>query len=238
MKNAHNAYNSNITRLVILKQSSQQHTVYMDWWYKDKWFYKFSRTVNAVLLWLTVILNAVIIYGNFYRISDYSKGKNTINQTAALKNSTYSFILGTLLLILGFIFFKKAQGCKNSITAHKTKALTAFVIETLGCAVSAVTAVSALLTNRLSNMYATSVDGATLTRINLELYGYHIVPLAIILITALLMFVMLYKDSKERESLYKEMTGRIYKEYIKKNPNYTEEMWNEYLDNYDPSDEK
>lgn len=238
MKNADSSFSANIMQWVNNKQFAQQHTVYMDWWYREKPFYKICRTVNVILLWLTFVLNFFIIYGDFYKLADLQKSKNAVNEAAALRNSAYSFVFATVLLIVGYVFFIRAAKTEGGIKRRKRTAAVSFIFECAGCVIGAAAAVGALVSNRISNMYATSVDGSTLTRINFELFGYHIVPLALILITSLLIFVMFTKESKDREMIYSQVTDELYRKYTKDNPDYSEKTWNEYLENYNPSAKK
>lgn len=223
--------NLNIANIVCAKQANLQETVHHNWWYGKTKTSLFIKLVREICFYFTLALNFIIISGYFMDYERYKNVQNAAGDRAAIVNAIITFSLGTLFLVLGYIFQKLS---KNGYFGIPTgKALTSFLLTTIGAVQLMVTAIGVLVTNQLSNMYATSVVETTSGTIWFKLIGLHLLPLLLLIVSSVLFYVGAKLNKKEKTEIYAKLTDRLYKEFVL-NPELgkSQSDWEKYLDNY------
>ena len=222
--------NTNIAKIVRKKQQDLQLSVHNNWWYGDTKTSFAIKVMREIGFYITVIVNLIIVSGYSYRYSRLPSNTYAANDRAALINAITAFSIGTLLLIAGYVLQKFCKEKDFGIPFGRVVA--SFVLTTIGSLQLGITATSVLITNHMKNMYATAVNEAVSDTVYFKLFGFHIIPLLLIIVSAILFFVGTRCDRKEKTYLYKKLTDNLYGEFTKENPNYSQNDWEDYLDNY------
>ena len=222
--------NTNIAKIVRKKQQDLQLSVHNNWWYGDTKTSFAIKVMREIGFYITVIVNLIIVSGYSYRYSRLPSNTYAANDRAALINAITAFSIGTLLLVAGYVLQKF---CKEKVFGRPFgRVVASFVLTTFGSLQLGITATSVLITNHMKNMYATAVNEAVSDTVYFKLFGFHIIPLLLIIVSAILFFVGTRCDRKEKTYLYKKLTDNLYGEFTKENPNYSQNDWEDYLDNY------
>lgn len=222
--------NTNIAKIVRKKQQELQLSVHNNWWYGDTKTSFAIKVMREIGFYITVIVNLIIVSGYSYRYSRLPSNTYAANDRAALINAITAFSIGTLLLVAGYVLQKFCK--EKDLGRPFGRVVASFVLTTLGSLQLGITATSVLITNHMKNMYATAVNEAVSDTVYFKLFGFHIIPLLLIIVSAILFFVGTRCDRKEKTYLYKKLTDNLYGEFTKKNPNYSQNDWENYLDNY------
>lgn len=222
--------NGNIAKIVAKKQQELQLGVHNNWWYGDTKTTLAIKIMREIGFYITVIVNLIIVSGYAYRYSRLSASTYNAYDRAALSNAIIAFLIGSALLVAGYVLQKF---CKEKTFGRPFgRVLASSVLSMLGSLQLGITATGVLVTNHLKNMYATAVVESVSDTVYFKLFGFHIVPLLLLIISAVLFLIGTIKDKKEKTYLYKKLTDNLYREFTKENPNYSQNDWEDYLDNY------
>lgn len=221
-------YNQNILSIITNRQSEAQGKYGCDWWYKKSVFYKINSGLRAVLLLFTVFINYLILANYSMRIADASNA----SVRAIYKNAYNSFLIGTIIVGVAFVVLNIARRFIGQIKLKKNVYLIAFLVALVGAILLSVTAYDVLVGANIKNMYAEAVESSDSAKIYLQLFLAHIVPLLITAYTFLMSFIMENRDFKEKDTMYKNLTETLYRDFTQKNPQFSDETWQQYLDSY------
>ncbi len=224
--------NGNIAKIVSKKQQELQLSVHNNWWYGKTKTATAINVMREIGFYITIVINFIIVSGynaRYQRLGGYSYTGYAYDR-AALLNAITAFSIGTLLLIIGYVLQKF---CKvGAFGRPYGRVMASFILTTLGSLQLGVTAISVLVTNHMKNMYATSVVETVSDTVYFKLFGFHVIPLLMLIISAVLFFIGTRCDRNEKMHLYKKLTENLYSEFTKQNPSYSQNDWEEYLDNY------
>ena len=230
MSNGNSNINHNIANIVCNKQRELQYAVHHNWWYGKTKTSLAIKLMREICFYLTLIVNFVIVSGYASRYNRLLNANYAANDRAALSNAITAFSIGTLLLIIGYVIQKF---CKEGFFGKPMGlTLSSFILTTLGSLQLGITSTAVLVTNHMKNMYATSVIEAVSDTVYFKLFGLHIIPLLLIILSALLFYIGAKLDKREKKQLYNKLTDRLYTEFTAKNPSYSQNDWESYLDNY------
>lgn len=222
--------NRNIASIVSKQQQELQLTVHNNWWYGKTKTATAIKLMREICFYLTLIVNFVIVSGYAARYNRLLNANYAANDRAALSNAITAFVIGTLLLIIGYVIQKI---CKEGYFGKPMGlTLSSFILTTLGSVQLGITSTAVLVTNHMKNMYATSVIETVSDTVYFKLFGLHIIPLLLIILSALLFYLGARFDRREKQQLYSKLTDRLYTEFTAKNPSYSQNDWESYLDNY------
>ncbi len=230
MANSKSNINRNIASIVCDRQQELQHTVHNNWWYGKTKTATAIKLMREICFYLTLVVNFIILSGYTSRYNRLLNASYAANDRAALSNAITAFGIGTLLLIAGYVIQKF---CKDGYFGKPVGlTLCSFILTTLGSLQLGITSTGVLITNHLKNMYATSVIETVSDAVYFKLFGLHIIPLLLIILSALLFYLGARLDKREKKELYNKLTDRLYTEFTSKNPSYSQKDWESYLDNY------
>ena len=129
-------------------------------------------------------------------------------------NSLISVCICTALMIAGFVLsffrFKLAAGIISVVSEI-------FLIPVFGAELS---------------------DSLGFMGFKISFYWRHLAPLAILIILMTATTVIAVRAKVKTEKQYKKVTDNIYKQYKESGAEITDEQWEEFLANYDPTDYK
>ena len=222
--------NRNIASIVGKKQQELQLSVHNNWWYGDTKTSFAIKVMREIGFYITLVVNFIIVSGYRYRYSRLPNATYAANDRSVLSNAITAFSIGTILLIVGYVMQKLSK--EKEFGKPYGKVMASFILTTLGSLQLGVTAISVLITNHMKYMYATAVNEAVSDIVYFKLFGFHIIPLLMLIISAVLFFIGTRCDRKEKTYLYKKLTDNLYGEFTKENPNYSQNDWEDYLDNY------
>lgn len=222
--------NSNIASIVAVKQQELQLSVHNNWWYGDTKTAFAIKVMREIGFYITVLVNLIIVSGYSYRYTRLPIANHAAGDRAAFVNAITAFTIGTLLLIAGYVLQKLSK--EKTFGRPYGRVLASSILTALGSLQLMVTAISVLVTNHMKNMYATAVVEAVSDTVYFKLFGFHIIPLLMLLVSAILFFIGTRCDRKEKTYLYKKLTDNLYRDFTKENPNYSQNDWENYLDNY------
>ena len=215
-------------------QQKLQREVGTNWWYHKSKTSVFLTVLSEIGFYVTLIVNLLILSGYSMFLSMNSERTNWALERAMLKNAFSSFAVGTLLVLAGYAlkkisYRKRKRGSYNQATLM----LISMIAFVLGCVLLFITAYNVLVTANVDSVYAEAVEASTPFKIYVELICLHVLPLLMMLIPSVLFFVMSKCDFKEKKEIYERMTETLYKDFVKENPNYSMEQWEERLNSYE-----
>ena len=221
-------YNKNILKIITNQQSVAEGSYGADWWYKKSLFYKINSSLRAICLLFTAFVNYLILSNYSMRMAETSQA----SVRAIYKTAYNSFLIGTILLLVAFVVLKVSGKLKWQIKATKNLHLISLIVAIVASVLLGVTAYNVLVGANISNMYAEAVESSTSLKIYLQLCLAHVLPLLIVCYTFLMSFIMAKRDFNEKNTMYNNLTEKLYREFTKENPQFTEQTWQEYLNAY------
>ncbi len=231
MNKYNNRYNAAAMAAIAEKQQKLQSGSMRDWWFGGV-FKTIVTVIYELTFWLSVAVNFIVINGYFTRIDSLNKMSATGSASLRLlvKNSLRAFIIGSAALITAYVLKKLAAKTKPAdITRRKCLNIAFAVFTVLAVAVLAVSAYSALITGNASEIYAQSVESRVSAYAKAKLFGLHLVPLALQLVCTAFLLVMIAKTDNEKKAMYKKETERLFKDFIKDTPSYSQNEWDVFL---------
>ncbi len=232
-KEIKSTYNANIMNVVAKHQRKLQSEVGTNWWYEKSKTFRVFTLLSEICFYFTLLWNIVIILSYSMILTRHANTQNWANERALVSNALGSFVAGTVIIIAAYIFKKigRRSQIKGNIDSYKYMFIS-LIGFAFGCILLCITAYNVLVTANIDNIYAEAVDASTPFKIYMELLCLHILPLFIMLLASVLFFTMQRCDSKEKQQIYANITEALYKDFIKENPSYSSEQWEEHLNNY------
>lgn len=234
MKTEIPALNSNLLGVTIRRQAALQRETGKNWWYKESFPARFFAVIYEIAFYFTLLWNSIIMSSYAMQIARYKGAQSLVNERAVYQNAFRSFLFGTLILIIAYIFKKLAAFKKEKQILLKNRFyLFSLILAAVGCIFLAVTSYQVLVNSHIDEIYATAVEQSTSGSIYLKFAFLHAVPLFIILLSSVLFYFMNRCDYKEKISLYNRISQRLFKEFTADNPSYTQTQWEDFLNHYD-----
>jgi len=230
-------FNTHVMNVAAVHQNKLQREVGTNWWYQKSKTAKLLTGLNELGFYATLLINLIVCLSYVMLLNINSVTQNWAAERAMLKSALGAFCFGTFLVILGYVLKKisrrrvKRQGVDT--TPLMLISSVAFVV---GCVFLFITAYDVLVVANADNMYAEAVEGSTPFKIYVELICFHALPLFFMLLSSVLFYVMHRCDFKEKKQIYDRMTDTLYKDFVKNNPNYTVEQWEECLNSFEGYD--
>ena len=232
-KNADSKFNRHVMGVAAEHQRKLQRQVGTNWWYRSSKTSVILTVISEIGFYFTLLMNAVISLSYIMLLERNATVSNWAAERAQIKTALGSFLFGTLLIIAAYILKKisrrrvKLQGSDN--TPLMLISMIGFIV---GCVLLAITAYDVLIVSNADNMYAEAVEGATSTKIYVELICMHLVPILFMLVPAVLFYVMHRCDFNEKKQIYDRMTEMLYKDFVAENPDYSIEQWEACLNSF------
>lgn len=229
MKNKINGFDPSLIKLVY-KLQADANKYSAPWWFRISHGGKGLFAVYTVFTALTVIINSIILTNYSWRIDTLSGSENAKLRAAYLTVSR-AFIIGTLLLVAGYILFIIARKISNNVKKPLIFSWTATAVNIIGSFILSVTAYNVLLGRNIDD-YAESVEASTPLRLYFEFFVLHVLPLVVVTICTLMFLISFIKNYKEICRIYSAESENAYKIFTEEHPKYSEKEWEEYLVNY------
>ena len=232
MKNTGNL-NSHIMSVAAAHQAKLQREVGTNWWYIKSKTSTLLTVLSEIGFYFTMAVNFIISLSYVFLLISHATTENWAVERASLKSALGSFVIGSLLLIVGYVLKKiNRHTLKKSDYDSRPLLLISMISVIAGCVILFICSYNVLILGNVDNMYAEAVEASTSFRIYVELICLHILPLLFVLVPSVLFYVMSKCDLKEKKQIYDQMTETLYKDFVAENPNYSIEQWEEFLNSF------
>ena len=224
-------YNSNILSLVLQRHKKSNEALGAYWYNDNSVFKKILKILNEIAFYFTMLLNAILISNYSTQIDLIDGISSKVGFKVAYQNALRTFLIGSVILIVAYVFrklIKRISFSKKVVTFNLLVAL----ITIIGAVVLFSISFSVLIQGNIDSIYAEAVDAKTPFEIYMKWILCHIIPCFILAFSNLMFYIMKKKDFDEINALYEDKIKKIYREFTTDNPSYSQEMWNNHLDNY------
>ncbi len=236
-KSAEIKYNPHVLELASKHQKKLQREVGTNWWYGGSKTSRLLGILSEIGFYFTLLVNSIIMLSYGMLLSMNASTENWAMERAMLKNALSSFVAGTIIVAVGYILKKISRSkMKRGSYNQSTFLLVSMIFFIVGCILLFITAYNVLVTANIDNMYAEAVEASTPFKIYVELICLHVLPLLMMLVPSVLFYIMSRCDWGEKKEIYERMTETLYKNFVKENPTYNSEQWEEYLNSYEGFD--
>jgi len=235
-------YNENILSLVLNRQESLQRYVGTNWWYSKSTTSRVLYVLEHIGFWFTIAVNFLLLYSYIYTLLRFKSGTDNEYFITLYNDRIWNLLIPTVTLGLGFVLSritakrdKKPHHIKKNILLSRI----CYIINILSCVLAFFACYTVLILQGTDvNPYAENVSGGGTTfRLVMELVFLHGLPLLFIIISSLLHHIMRKLNLKEINQMYEAKISAIYTAYTEENPEYTQVLWEEYLDSYEEPQE-
>lgn len=166
--------------------------------------YKAFKFLFVLSFAFTVFINFFNIVGHFFKISEDLDDRFL----SVYKSIFINFLVGTLVMIIGAVIYR-------------------FRFKIIGCFSVVVPCVYFIFYTK--NL---ATDQGQEVGISFYYYWQHLIPLAILILSCLLMTCISVRAKFKTDRLYKKTLQDLYEKYKSSNQNTSEEDWEEYLKNF------
>ncbi len=222
-------YNENILSIALKRQEKMQIAVGTSWWFNKS---KIYRGIKA-FYWISFVYMLVVNFFVMAGVAYWNSRANDPTVAAAQSSFLTAGIICFAFIILSVILkprIKKIQKIETKILVSRIT----YLLVILPGIFFIISAYNALILQANINEYATVVEGESGDMFSryMELVFYHVLPLFILSLTSFLLHLAERSNVKEISYYYDKIIDKAYSEYVEENPDYTEEMWLEYINSY------
>lgn len=230
-------YNQNILKITLDRQKMLQRKVGTNWWYENSKTHFVFTLINKICFYFSCVLYFIIISDYAYMLGRFSSSSNKAEETLEYTSRIWTFCILSIVLVSGYIL---SVWAKKRYVPGKGLALSriSYIVTAVGCVGLAFSSYDVLVLGKTLSTYAEAIESNTTFKVYMQLVFFHLLPLLLLLFTTVMFHIMRRCNSSEVNVLYDRMISSLYADYTARHPEYTEEMWLEYLNSYEYTEEE